>query len=110
MNVIKFILITSLLVFFQSCSGDNIFSNSDREQGIDKQEVIEVVQSEDPVVIDTDGITIHIASQIIETTYKHYKEMGMTEANLNDMPASEFTDNLKKLYYDLKPIMENGEQ
>jgi len=110
MKTTKFLTTVFLLFVLQSCSNDGVLFNRNNAKRVCEQEIIEVAVADESGISDPEGVTTHIAAQILSSVFKHYKELGMTEDDFTRLPPCDFTDNLKLLYSDLKLVLNEGKE
>lgn len=107
MRVKYFVVVLAAVVMISGCGGDGVVSveeKGDYQLNVDDVVVISL----DSALVDseTSEITSHVGGRILEISYRHYQEAGLSGKDIDHIGDERFRDNLKRLYRDLDAVIE----
>lgn len=96
-----------ITVTLAGCGSEGMLSVDEKVTGsIETEDVLRIAGQSGQGGTDDAPIVSNIGAQILKGKYDRYSRAGMTESDFGRMPDNELTSNLKRLYLDMKPLMD----
>jgi len=106
MKAIPILLVLAILS--AGCSnGENPASVGDEQKAeITADEVVVIAQGTDDLGDESLWIVCSIGAELLESKYERYRAAGLGEADFARMPDNQLTRDVKRLYLDMKPLIQ----
>lgn len=102
----KTVFITMLCLIVGSCSDVSLLSTEEDVlvDRISSREVLSIADETHDLGDESLWIVCSIGARLLESKLDSYRAAGLTEADFRRLPDNELTANLKRLYFDMKPL------
>ncbi len=107
MRVKYAVIAIAAVLMISGCGEDSVLSVEESvEYEICGDDVIRISLDSENAGRETLEISSHVGGRILEMSYRHYVDAGLTEEDINRIGDKRFRDNLERLYQDLSVVVE----
>ena len=103
----QILLFLAVTVLLSGCGEEGPVSVSDgQDREITGDEILAIAGLTDDLSDESYWIACSIGAQLLESKYERFTEAGLDESVLERLPDNQLTNDIKRLYLDMKPLVQ----